>query len=509
MRCISRSGPIVGVAAVFLSAAVALAADRTATERLHNADQAGVARLIDVPYLSQTEALCGGAALAMVLRYWGERQVHAEDFAALVDWSAAGIRTDELAAAAMRRGWQAFPFTGTATLSSEWIRHHVDRRRPIVALIEERPGVYHYVVVVGWTADKVIAHDPARTPFRVMSPPEFAHAWARAGHWALLVLPTEAQLERERPSSPAPAEPARADTCGGLVEESVLRARSGDVRAAEDGLRAAIVFCPTDASPWRELAGLRFLESRWAEASRSAERAVRLGAAGPDDPHTWELLATSRFLNAEHDRALDAWNRIDRPHVDIVNVEGGDRTRRPIIDSLLNLAPRTLLTANALRRTRHRLEELPTAAATSVRYRPIDGGLAEVDATIDERPTVPWGVVPMAAAAGRAWAVGEVRADIAGPTGSGELWSGSWRWSEARPRVAFSLAVPAPGRLPGVATLEASWERQSYRAPMRPAGAAINQLQRNDRRRAALGFSDWATGNLRWRAGGALDRWGD
>ena len=509
MRCISRSGPI-AVAAVFLSAVVAVAADRTATERLHHADQAGVARVIDVPYLSQTEALCGGAALAMVLRYWGERQVYAEDFAALVDWSAAGIRTDVLAAAARRRGWQAFLFTGTATLSGEWIRHHVDRRRPVVALIEERPGTFHYVVVVGWTADTVIAHDPARAPFRVMARTEFAHAWARAGQWALLLLPTEARLERELPSPPPSADPVRAvDTCGALVEESVLRARSGDVRAAEDGLRAAIVFCPTDASPWRELAGLRFLESRWAEASRSAERAVRLGATGPDDAHTWELLGTSRFLDENHDRALDAWNRIDRPHVDIVNVEGGDRTRRPIIDDLLNLAPRTLLTANLLRRTRHRLEELPAAAASSVSFRPIDGGLAEVDATIDERPTVPWGVVPVAAAAGRAWAVREVRIDIAGPTSRGELWSGSWRWADARPRIAFTLAVPAPGRLPGVATLEASWERQSYRAPLRTADAGLNGLQRNDRRRAALGFSDWATGNLRWHAGGGLDRWGD
>ena len=56
--------------------------------------QAGSTRLLDVPYLAQTEDLCGGAAVAMVLRYWGERQVYAEDFAALVDRSASGIHTD-------------------------------------------------------------------------------------------------------------------------------------------------------------------------------------------------------------------------------------------------------------------------------------------------------------------------------------------------------------------------------------------------------------------------------
>ena len=50
--------------------------------------------LLDVPYVVQSEALCGGAAAAMVLRYWGERGIAAESFAALVDQSAAGIRTD-------------------------------------------------------------------------------------------------------------------------------------------------------------------------------------------------------------------------------------------------------------------------------------------------------------------------------------------------------------------------------------------------------------------------------
>ena len=37
---------------------------------------------LDVPYLPQTEALCGGAAAAMVMRYWGARDVYPDDFAA-------------------------------------------------------------------------------------------------------------------------------------------------------------------------------------------------------------------------------------------------------------------------------------------------------------------------------------------------------------------------------------------------------------------------------------------
>ena len=53
-------------------------------------------QLLDVPYVPQSGALCGGAALAMVLRYWGMTGVLAEDFAALVEPGQAGIRTGDL-----------------------------------------------------------------------------------------------------------------------------------------------------------------------------------------------------------------------------------------------------------------------------------------------------------------------------------------------------------------------------------------------------------------------------
>ena len=47
---------------------------------------------LTVPYLPQTEALCGGAAAAMVMRFYGDREVYADAFAPLVDWNAGGIR---------------------------------------------------------------------------------------------------------------------------------------------------------------------------------------------------------------------------------------------------------------------------------------------------------------------------------------------------------------------------------------------------------------------------------
>ena len=57
---------------------------------------------IDVPYLPQTDALCGGAAAAMVFRYWGDAHADAQEFAPLVDRRAGGIANGALIAAVRR-----------------------------------------------------------------------------------------------------------------------------------------------------------------------------------------------------------------------------------------------------------------------------------------------------------------------------------------------------------------------------------------------------------------------
>src|SRR4029079_16236863 len=87
--------------------------------------------ILDVPFISQSEALCGGAAAAMVLRYWGERGLTAESFAHLVDRSAAGIRTDALLGELRARGWMAVALDGTdAAIDAE-----LQRGRPVLTLI--------------------------------------------------------------------------------------------------------------------------------------------------------------------------------------------------------------------------------------------------------------------------------------------------------------------------------------------------------------------------------------
>ncbi|HUU35897.1 MAG TPA: C39 family peptidase [Vicinamibacterales bacterium] len=491
-------------AAVLVCAATSAAGARPASPVAPAVSgQAGSTRLLDVPFLPQTEDLCGGAAVAMVLRYWGERLIYPDDFAALVDRSSAGIHTDVLAADVRRRGWQAFVID-TARDAPAVMASHVERGRPVVALIEVRPNRYHYVVIVAWTGHDVVVHDPARAPFRVMAQPDFDRAWAAAGRWAMLVVPGAGRTSAlSAPWEPPALDPAASRSCAPLISSLVAQARAGDVAGAEHGLLAVGRLCRDDPAVWRELAGIRFLQARWPEASALAERAAALD---PRDVDGMDLLATSRFLNHEPDQALGAWNRIGRPSVDVVRVTGVRRTRHPVVVAAVGLPPRTLLTPDAYGRAERRLQELPSAAVTRLRYQPLEGGLAEIEATVVERSTVPRGVLPLGAMALRMAVQHELRLEVAAPTGSGELWTVAWRRWDPGPRLAFTLAVPSVGWLPGVTTIEGLWQRSAY-APG-SAGAADGAVVTNVRQRTSVGLADWASSRLRWHASLSLDRWG-
>ena len=124
-----------------------------------------VALSLTVPYLPQTDALCGGAAAAMVFRYWGDTHADIEPFAPLVDKRAGGIADDVLIRAIEGRGWRPRRFVGSVTLLAE----QIDQGRPTVILLADRGPVNHYLVVTGVDADAVIVHDPTwgpRTPHR-------------------------------------------------------------------------------------------------------------------------------------------------------------------------------------------------------------------------------------------------------------------------------------------------------------------------------------------------------
>src|SRR3954470_19044423 len=83
---------------------------------------------IDVPYLPQTDALCGGAAAAMVFRYWGDAHADAQEFASLVDRRAGGIADRALVDAVRRRGWRGVALDGGLT----GLRARLADKQPVI-----------------------------------------------------------------------------------------------------------------------------------------------------------------------------------------------------------------------------------------------------------------------------------------------------------------------------------------------------------------------------------------
>ncbi len=387
--------------------------------------------ILDVPFISQSEALCGGAAAAMVLRYWGERGLSAESFSHLVDRSAAGIRTDALVSELRSRGWMAAALAG----SGEAIDAELRRGRPVLTLIEDRPGRFHYIVIVARTPDAVVFHDPARAPLRVVGREEFERRWQPAKRWMAVVVPGERERETAAPVSALPS----AEPCDALIAAGVARAQAGDLAAAEQHLTTALS-C-SGAAAMRELAGVRVLQRRWADVEALSSAAT---ATDPGDAYGWRLLGTSRFVQNNRDGALAAWNRVSEPRLDLLSVAGLDRTRQRVVERLVDVKAGSVVTPNLLLRSERRLGELPAAVSTSLELRPAAGGLAELRATVNERPVFPadvWSYVALGAVVASRR---ELAAGTGSLTGGGERLKAEWRFWPGRPRLGVAVDAPAP-----------------------------------------------------------------
>lgn len=466
--------------------------------------------LLEVPYLPQTEALCGGAAVAMVMQYWGERDIYAEEFAAYVSGAEEGITTATLARAAGRAGWLSIPFRA----SSRDVRHHLSRGRPLIALIQVAPDRYHYVVIIGRSNARVIYHDPAVAPARQVSAEDFDRLWRATGHWALLLLPEEEQDDdgyRET-SGVGPATDAGPElvgvvaapepvSCRTMVERSVRLARGGTIEAAEELLLRAETVCPGSPAVARELGGLRFRQGSWSEASRLARRAVTLD---PEDEYGWELLAASRHRAGDRAGALKAWNRLGGPTVDLIDVRGLRRTRYRVVTDRLGVVSRETLTSGKLERARRRLAALPTVRASAIRYRSHQDGSVTLDVAVVEHPPLPAGWADALGIVARSLPDREVVLPIASPLGAGARFEVRWRWWNDRPLVGGFAAAPGVLSLPGVFELSGYWERQGYSGEIvsSDGGPLVEE-----RRHGSVELGDWISGNTRLWGGLGLDRW--
>jgi hypothetical protein len=420
----------------------------------------------------------------MVMRYWGARGLDAESFAHLVDRSAAGIRTTALIDDIRRRGWTATAIAGT----SEAMARELADGRPILTLIEDRPGTFHYVVIIGATGRAVVYHDPARTAFRTMSRDDFDRRWAAADRWMAMVVPPAAGTETPKT---APVEAVADTPCDTLIAEGVRLAQGNDLDAAERRLTGALS-CGGSA-PLRELAGLRLLQRRWSEVSDLASAAV---TEDPSDAHAWRLLGTSRFIQDDGAGALEAWNHVGEPRVDLIRIDGLVRTRQRVVEDLLPVERNDVLTRGGYVQARRQLRDLPSAASAQLSFVPVPSGLVELRATVAERsllPTDRWTLATLGVVAAFRR---EVEVSTGALTGGGERITLGWRFWPGRPRVSAAIATPAPwGGLWGI---DGFTERQPFTSDLLPT---------SHRRGGHVSLSDWVTPWARATLRGGVERW--
>jgi hypothetical protein len=456
----------------------------------------------DVPYLRQSEALCGGAALAMVLRYWGLPDIRPEEFAGSLTADGTGIPVDALPRLAEARGFRAFAFgDGEAEAIA-----HLQKGRPLIALLSTGPGRHHYVVMLAWSGERVLIHDPAVGPFRILAETEWRRRWAPTDRWALLVLPPEGFASDTSSSvtpssSGADAEPAPQGPCAALVQPGVDLALAGELEAAHEHLAAAASWCPDASAPLREMAALEFRRERWPEAASLASEAV---GRDPQDKFAWKLLATSQFVAGRRQEALSAWNRVDEPRLDLVQIDGFERTPARVVYDYLGEKPGTLLTPERLRRVERRMAALPAAQIASVGYRPLSGGAARLEVNVVERRpfSSPRSIVLQSAV----HAVSEraLVVDAFGLAPSGDSVRVLGHWQPNRARGALSASAPRFLSLPGVVTAEAMWDRQSYRSAPEALETAV---LREQRQRASLSLAHWWAADTRAVVTVAADDW--
>jgi predicted double-glycine peptidase len=465
---------------------------------------------IDVPYLPQTDALCGGAAAAMVFRYWGDTHADVQQFAPLVDRRAGGIASDVLAGAIRSRGWRTAHVDG----SLEALEARVREGQPVIVLLPDRGKLYHYVVVTGVSDDAIVVHDPAWGPSRSIRAPEFARAWQAAHYWSLVIGPPDTQVpvvsgfsrtvsaggsEKTRPTDDVGRGPAprSSDACDARLNRAVDVIRERGIDHADALLADVRAACPNAPGPIRELSGVRFAQRRWHDASALAREALRLD---PRDEYALDVLGSSLFMQEDAVGALRAWNQIGKPRVNRVRIDGLHHTRYQTVAELLAIQPNMLLTAELFERARRRLGELPDRAATRLAVRPEADGFATVDVVVVELAGVPDGAVEWAGATARAATNREIATALPGVDGQGDVWTATWRWWSHRPGVSVGFAAPRVGGLPGVWRFEGAWQSDTYRT-------TTSAQTVESRTHGGLAVSDWLSGSVRYQISTGVDSW--
>ena len=217
----------------------------------------------------------------------------------------------------------------------------------------------------------------------------------------------------------------------------------------------------------------------------------------PHDTLGWQLLASSRYLASDARGALQAWNSIGLPALDLVRIDGSSHTRFRVLYDAMSLRTGRELTSERLALSRRRLSDIPSLVMSRVEYTAVDGGAVEVRATVVEHPVVTPLPQLLVGAALDAGFRRDASLSVHSPLGRGERWTAQWRWQNADPRVVLSLAIPARLGVPVIVRLQRSWETYRF------AGREIDER----RDASTINIAGWAHPGIEMLAGARVETW--
>jgi hypothetical protein len=446
---------------------------------------------IEVPFVAQGPLLCGGAAAAMVERFWGARGVYGEDFLHLVREEEEGIRASELTSALTDRGYAVRAIQGEPDRAFAAMEAGV----PPILLLESGATRLHYVVLVGLEDDAIRIHDPNFGPAREITRAELMRRWRASDYWALVVTPSGAA---RTPPPDRASEPTRS-SAEASERDRALAPGSRSAGASPPG--ATPEGAPTTSAVDMAMERLRTGDL---EGARAAARDL-LQADESEAAIGRRILATAWFLDGSRSRALEEWNALGEPVIDLVLIEGMAATRYRVAADRMSLEHGELLTSRSLALARRRLSQLPAVQASRVDYRPLPDGTVEVQASVLERRRAP-GFAAVVAQAARGFLNRRVALEIGPLIAAGDRWRAAGRWEPGQRYLRGSVSAPAPP-LPGVATVGVEWRRERFDLQASQSGAEMPALVTEKRRRGSLELQEWVHPRLRLGAIFAVESW--
>jgi tetratricopeptide (TPR) repeat protein len=244
-----------------------------------------------VPFIAQTPLHCGPASLAMVLRHIG-RDVSADQLADAVFLPArGGTLQTEMLAGGRRHDALAQRVPGRL----EALLRELQAGRPVVVLQNLGLAIaptWHYAVLIGFdrARDELVLRS-GLTERQTLSFTTFEHTWARADHWAMVVLPpgelSATADERSTVDAAVAFERVAAPASAARVYEAMLQRWPGHLAAA---------------------IGLGHARLKLGDAA-AAEAAWQRAAERHDSAAAWNNLAMLRWQRGDRDGARVALSR--------------------------------------------------------------------------------------------------------------------------------------------------------------------------------------------------------